>query len=86
MSGAGLGTGASQRSRCGRIALRQRTGTSAIAQATGSGEAGNTAQVLDVYSRIGWFSIVVGGLVLLVSPYVKRMMHLDQIANREKEA
>lgn len=57
-----------------------------IAQATGSGEAGNTAQVLDVYSRIGWFSIVVGGLVLLVSPYVKRMMHLDQIANREEQA
>jgi POT family proton-dependent oligopeptide transporter len=51
-----------------------------IARATGSGEAGDVTQVLDVYSRIGWFSVVVGGLVLLVSPYVKRMMHLDLIA------
>jgi len=51
-----------------------------IARATGSGGAGDVTQVLDVYSRIGWFSVVVGGLVLLVSPYVKRMMHLDLIA------
>lgn len=51
-----------------------------IARATGSGEAGDVTQVLDVYGRIGWFSIVVGGLVLLVSPYVKRLMHLDLIA------
>lgn len=51
-----------------------------IARTTGSGETGDVTQVLDVYSRIGWFSVVVGGLVLLVSPYVKRMMHLDLIA------
>lgn len=51
-----------------------------IARATGGGKAGDVTQVLDVYSRIGWFSVVVGGLVLLVSPYVKRMMHLDLIA------
>ena len=51
-----------------------------IARATGGGKAGDVTQVLDVYSRIGWFAVVVGGLVLLVSPYVKRMMHLDLIA------
>jgi POT family proton-dependent oligopeptide transporter len=55
-----------------------------IARATGSGEAGNVTQVLDVYSRIGWFSIVVGGLVLLVSPYIKRLMHLDLIGTDDK--
>jgi POT family proton-dependent oligopeptide transporter len=55
-----------------------------IARATGSGEAGNVTQVLDVYSRIGWFSIVVGGLVLLVSPYIKRLMHLDLIGTEDK--
>ena len=55
-----------------------------IARATGSGDAGGVTQVLDVYSRIGWFAIVVGGLVLLVSPYVKRLMHLDLIASEDK--
>ncbi|MEQ6332861.1 peptide MFS transporter [Sphingobium sp. MK2] len=55
-----------------------------IARATGSGDAAGVSQVLDVYSRIGWFSIVVGGLVLLVAPYVKRMMHLDLIATEDK--
>ncbi|MDR7155423.1 POT family proton-dependent oligopeptide transporter [Sphingobium xenophagum] len=55
-----------------------------IARATGSGDAGGVTQVLDVYSRIGWFSIVVGGLVLLVSPYIKRLMHLDLIASEDK--
>lgn len=55
-----------------------------IARATGSGDAGGVTQVLDVYSRIGWFAIVVGGLVLLVSPYIKRLMHLDLIASEDK--
>ena len=55
-----------------------------IARATGSGDAGGVTQVLDVYSRIGWFAIVVGGLVLLVSPYIKRLMHLDLIASENK--
>ncbi len=50
-----------------------------IARATSGGEGGDVSQVLDVYNRIGWFSIVIGGVVLLVSPYIKRMMHLDLI-------
>ncbi|MDI1295254.1 MAG: peptide MFS transporter [bacterium] len=55
-----------------------------IARATGSGEAGGVSQVLDVYSRIGWFSVVVGVLVLLVAPYIKRVMHLDLIGSEEE--
>lgn len=49
-----------------------------IARATGGGEDGSVTQVLDVYGKIGWFAIIVGALVLLVSPYVKRMMHLGE--------
>jgi POT family proton-dependent oligopeptide transporter len=55
-----------------------------IARTTGSGEAGNVTQVLDVYTQIGWFSIIVGGAVLLVSPWVTRMMHLDSIGSEER--
>ncbi|MCP1468776.1 POT family proton-dependent oligopeptide transporter [Sphingobium sp. OAS761] len=58
-----------------------------IARATGSGEAGDVSQVLDVYSRIGWFSVVMGGVVLLLAPLVTRMMHLDSIgSDREEQA
>ncbi|MDQ4419796.1 peptide MFS transporter [Sphingobium sp. DEHP117] len=34
---------------------------------------------LEVYSSVGWFGIVVGGLVVLVAPFVKRLMHLDKL-------
>ncbi|AOH86237.1 MFS transporter [Sphingomonas panacis] len=49
---------------------------SVIAQATGGDNAGPD-QVLHVYTSISWFSIGVGVLVVLVSPWVKRLMHLD---------
>ena len=55
-----------------------------IARATGSGEAGNVTQVLDVYTQIGWFSAIVGVGVLLISPWITRMMHLDSIGAEEK--
>jgi POT family proton-dependent oligopeptide transporter len=55
-----------------------------IARATGSGDANGVAQVLDVYSRIGWFSIGVGVIVLLVSPMITRLMHLDTIGAEER--
>ena len=54
-----------------------------IARATGSGEAGNVVQVLDVYTKIGWFSAIVGALVLLISPRITRMMHLDRIGTED---
>lgn len=47
-----------------------------IAQATG-GEGAGPDKVLDVYTRIGWFSIGIGVVVLVVSPFVAKLMHLD---------
>jgi POT family proton-dependent oligopeptide transporter len=36
---------------------------------------------LDVYSSVGWFGIGVGAIVLIVSPVVKRLMHLDKLSD-----
>ncbi|GGE76509.1 peptide MFS transporter [Sphingomonas prati] len=47
-----------------------------IAQATG-GENVGPERVLEVYSRIGWVSIVIGVVVLLIAPFVVRLMHLE---------
>ena len=35
--------------------------------------------VLDIYSKIGWVAIGISVLVLAVSPFVKRWMHLDTL-------
>jgi len=54
-----------------------------IAAATGSEAASGSdaAQevVLDVYSKIGWIAVAVGIGFLVVSPLVKRLMHLDTL-------
>jgi POT family proton-dependent oligopeptide transporter len=47
-----------------------------IAEATG-GEGAGVERVLEVYARIGWFSIGIGVVVLVLAPFVTRMMHLD---------
>jgi proton-dependent oligopeptide transporter, POT family len=56
-----------------------------IASATGSeaasGEGAGKEVVLAVYSQIGWVAIGVGVAVLLVSPLIKRLMHLDTLAD-----
>ncbi|GGB26534.1 dihydroorotate dehydrogenase [Sphingomonas metalli] len=49
-----------------------------IAQATG-GEGAGPAQVLEVYGRIGWFAMGIGVVVLIVAPFVTRLMHLDTL-------
>ena len=49
-----------------------------IAQATG-GEGVGPERVMEVYSNIGWFSMGVGAVVLLVSPLVVKLMHLDRL-------
>ncbi len=51
-----------------------------IAQATG-GEGAGVERVLAVYGRIGWFSMGVGVVVLLIAPFVTRLMHLDRLAD-----
>lgn len=54
-----------------------------IAAATGSeaasGENAGQDVVLGVYSQIGWISVGVGVAVLVVSPLVKKLMHLDSL-------
>lgn len=56
-----------------------------IAQATGSeaasGEGAGQQTVLAVYSQIGWIAIGVGVAVLVISPLVKKLMHLDTLAD-----
>ena len=54
-----------------------------IAAATGSerasGEGAAQQVVLDVYSQVGWIAVGVGVAVLLASPLVRRLMHLDTL-------
>jgi POT family proton-dependent oligopeptide transporter len=56
-----------------------------IAAATGSeaasGEGAGKQVVLDVYNQIGWVAIAVGVGVLVVSPLIKKLMHLDTLAD-----
>lgn len=56
-----------------------------IAAATGSerasGEGAAQQIVLDVYSQIGWIAVAVGVGVLLVSPFIRRLMHLDTLGD-----
>jgi POT family proton-dependent oligopeptide transporter len=53
-----------------------------IGHATG-GESGEMSKeaTLDIYSSIGWITIGVGVAVVLVSPLVKKLMHLDTLAD-----
>jgi POT family proton-dependent oligopeptide transporter len=58
-----------------------------IAGATGSeaasGEGAGKQVVLDVYTQIGWIAIGVGVAVLLISPLIKKLMHLDTLQDDE---
>jgi proton-dependent oligopeptide transporter, POT family len=58
-----------------------------IGEATGGHDGQMTKQgLLDVYELFGWIAIGVGIAVLLVSPIVKRWMHLDTLQDAEPEA
>ena len=56
-----------------------------IAGATGaetaSGESGSSEVVLEVYTTVGWVAIAVAIGVLLMSPLISRLMHLDTLAD-----
>jgi POT family proton-dependent oligopeptide transporter len=41
--------------------------------------------VLDVYSTVGWVAVGVGVAVLVVSPLIKKLMHLDTLRDAEDE-
>jgi proton-dependent oligopeptide transporter, POT family len=53
-----------------------------IAEATG-GESGTATRegVLAVYSNVGWLGVGVGVAVLVISPWIKKLMHLDTLRN-----
>ncbi len=53
-----------------------------IAAATGGdgvGEEAGKQLVLDVYSTVGWYAVGIGVAVMVVSPLIKRLMHLDTL-------
>lgn len=58
-----------------------------IAAATGSdaaaGDGANKAVVLDVYSTVGWVAIGFGVAVLVISPLIRKLMHLDTLKDDE---
>jgi POT family proton-dependent oligopeptide transporter len=58
-----------------------------IGQATG-GESGEMSKelTLAIYSKIGWVAIGVGIAVIVISPLVKRLMHLDTLRDEEELA
>ena len=49
-----------------------------IARATDSADAG-VDRVLAVYTQIGWFAVAVGVGVMLLAPWITKLMHLDLI-------
>ena len=54
-----------------------------IGEATG-GEGGEMSKelTLQIYSKIGWITIGISVVVLILSPFVKRWMHLDTLEDR----
>lgn len=61
-----------------------------IAGATGSEKAGGEnvgpEVVMAVYSQIGWIAIGVGIAVVVISPLIKKLMHLDTLQDAQPEA
>ncbi len=55
-----------------------------IGEATGGHDGEMTKEAtLDVYSTIGWWTIGISVAVLAVSPFVKKLMHLDTLKDEE---
>lgn len=53
-----------------------------IASATGGegvGEEAGKQLVLDVYGTVGWYAVGIGVAVMVISPLVKKLMHLDTL-------
>jgi POT family proton-dependent oligopeptide transporter len=58
-----------------------------IGEATGGHGGEMTKELtLEVYQTIGWWAIGIGAVVLAVSPFVKRLMHLDTLREEDRLA
>jgi proton-dependent oligopeptide transporter, POT family len=61
-----------------------------IAAATGSeaasGEGAGKEVVLSVYSQIGWIAVAVGIGMVIISPLIKKLMHLDTLGDTDADA
>ena len=57
-----------------------------IGEATG-GHGGEMSKelTLEVYNTIGWWAIGIGAVVLALSPFVKKLMHLDTLADDQRD-
>jgi proton-dependent oligopeptide transporter, POT family len=55
-----------------------------IGEATG-GEGGELTRegLLTIYELIGWITIAIGAAVLVIAPFIKRLMHLDTLRDTE---
>jgi POT family proton-dependent oligopeptide transporter len=42
--------------------------------------------LLDIYNLFGWIAVGIGVAVLVVSPFIKRLMHLDKLEDNEELA
>jgi proton-dependent oligopeptide transporter, POT family len=60
-----------------------------IAAATGAGhgtgEGAAKETVLDVYSTVGWTAVAVGVAMVVISPLIKRLMHLDTLEDHSED-
>ncbi len=59
-----------------------------IAAATGAESVGEDAGkqlVLDVYSTVGWYAVAIGVGVMVISPLVKKLMHLDTLKDDDDD-
>lgn len=56
-----------------------------IAAATGAegAEGARVERVMEIYSNVGWLSVGVGVAVLAVSPFIRRLMHLDTLKDHD---
>jgi proton-dependent oligopeptide transporter, POT family len=55
-----------------------------IGEATG-GHGGEMTRegTLEIYSKIGWITVAIAGIVLVLAPFVKKLMHLDTLKDEE---
>lgn len=56
------------------------------AGAAGEDEEAGAEAVMEVYSKVGWAAVIGGIVVILISPLVKRLMHLDTLSDDDGKA